>query len=344
MTVIEQLNSMPEAAGEQPRARLKIAIRIFDDRERWHLSQIMALAAPRCEVDMETVAAADADVVFINPEEPGAELFIRNAGRGKRPLPVVYGGDATPGIPWLVKPARSSEMVTLLNQLPEQLEMITPEAPAAPAMQNSPELLPTHDFVNVLSLLRNIRSHATPVQLDTANGELVIDPRSGTVYVPAQCAGPNLAGTYAALETIPQERIRAIDRVSMVKSLAARRVESISLDELGWSLSFLARPAEPAPASALETRVRLKHWPNFARLEHSQIHLVWAGMLIRQPLTLSAIIARSPQGFAPAARFYNACALSGLLTCSDQARKTKVVASGEQRTGIFKKILQKLAG
>lgn len=343
MIVIEQLDSTQDSAGEQPRARLKIAIRIFDDRERWHLSQIMSLAAPRCRVDMESVAAADADVVFINPEEPGAELFIRNAGRGKRPLPVVYGGDAAPGIPWLVKPARSPEMVTLLNQLPDQLELITPDTPAAPTMQDSPDLLPTHDFVSVLSLLRSIRSHATPVQLDTGNGKLVIDPRSGTVYIPAQCAGPNLAGTYTALETLPAERINNIDRVTMVKDLAARRVESLSLDELGWSLSFLARPAEPAPAAALETRVRLKHWPNFARLEHSQIHLVWAGMLIRQPLTLSALLARSPQGFAPAARFYNACALSGLLICSDQARKTKVVTRGEQRTGIFKKILQKLA-
>ena len=323
--------------------RLKVAIRIFDDRERWHLSQILTLAAPRSGLLLETVAAADADVVFINPDEPGSDLFIRNAGRGKRPLPVVYGGEAAADLPWLLKPARSTEMVPLLKSLPDHLDQLAPDAVVAPLKTERPPLLPTHDFVTALDLVRTVRQQSGPVRIQLGHDAMLIEPRSGEVYLPGHRAGPNLADTYATLASLPAEMITTIDRPAMVKELAARRVETLGLDELGWSLAFLARPAEPAPATVLEARVRLRHWPNFARLEHSQMHLVWAGMLVRQPLSLSALLARSPQGFAPVARFYNACALSGLLVRSDEVRKTQVVASEEKRTGIFRKILQKLA-
>ena len=76
---------------------LKVAIRIFDERERRHLNQILLLAAQRSPGRILTVSAADAEVVLINPEEPGSAVFIRNARRGKRPLPVIYWGGSGSG-------------------------------------------------------------------------------------------------------------------------------------------------------------------------------------------------------------------------------------------------------
>ena len=68
-------------------------------------------------------------------------------------------------------------------------------------------------------------------------------------------------------------------------------------------------------------------------------------LLIRQPMNLSALLARSPQGFAPVARFYNGCALAGLLINSDQIRGATGIVQGQaKRSGIFKRLLDKLAG
>ncbi len=324
---------------------LKVAIRIFDERERRHLSQILLLAAQRSPGRILTVSAADAEVVLINPEEPGSALFIRNAQRGKRPLPVIYGGEPEPGLPWLAKPARSNDVIDLLNRLPGFLDAVSSDSAGETVGDDLPPLIPTHDFNGVLSRLHGIRRQEQPVLINTGQGEILVDPRPGTAYVPRQSAGDKLTHTYAGMASMLADAIRPVSRAELVERIASFRHDIFSLEELGWSLSLLARPVEPAPAALMQKRFRLRHWPNFARLEHTQLHLIWAGMLIRQPLDLSTLLARSPQGFAPLARFYNGCALAGLLVHSDQVRgQSGAQATDSRRSGIFKRLLDRLAG
>jgi hypothetical protein len=349
MNGLDQREDGFSAAVEDPQP-IRLAIRIFDERERRNLSQILLLAVQRYEGAILTVGAADAEVVLINPDEPGSAVFIRNARRGKRPVPVVYGGTPETGLPWLAKPARSNDILALFRELPAYLKHTEETVPAVngtePASAEAvPPLIPTHDFCQVMQYLHGVRAEQSPSLIETGNGQILIDPRPRAVYVPAQIGGERLASTYAAMSALPAGSIRPLSRQELAERISSLRHDSISLDEFGWSLSFMSRPREPDPAVIGDRRFRLRHWPNFARLEHTQLHLVWAGMMIRQPLSLAMLIARSPQGFAPVARFYNGCALANLLVCSDQQRGAPVQSSAAaSRTGIFKRLLEKLAG
>ena len=334
-----------EKAAPSEAPLVRIAIRIFDERERRHLQQILLLATLRLPGKFVTVPAAEAEVVFINPEEPGAEVFIRNARRGKRPVPVIYGGEAQRDLPWLAKPAISNDLIELINKLPDFLREVETERRVAGQDAEPLPLIETHDFSSVMQRLQSLKRSDHPTLIDTGRSHVLVDPRPGIAYVPAQAAGPQLGRTYEAMAAIKDSQISHVSRADLVEKISSFRHESISLEELGWSLAFMARPREPAPVQLMQTRFRLRHWPNFARLEHTQLHLLWAGMLIRQPMNLAALLARSPQGFAPVARFYNGCALAGLLINSDQTRGPSALVQGQtKRSGIFKRLLDKLAG
>jgi hypothetical protein len=324
---------------------VRIAVRIFDERERRHLQQILLLATQRLPGKFITVPAAEAEVVFINPDEPGAEVFIRNARRGKRPVPVIYGGEAQRDLPWLAKPAISNDLIELIKSMPDFLREGSTEKHGNVQGIDLLPLIETHDFSNVMHRLHQLKRSDNPTVIDVGSSHVLVDPRPGVAYVPVQAAGPRMSKTYEAMAVLQDGRISHISRADLIEKISSFRHESISLEELGWSLAFMARPREPAPVTLIQTRFRLRHWPNFARLEHTQLHLLWAGMLIRQPMSLSALLARSPQGFAPVARFYNGCALAGLLINSDQTRGPSSPLQGqEKRSGIFKRLLEKLAG
>ena len=249
------------------------------------------------------------------------------------------------GLPWLAKPARSNDVIELLNRLPAFLETAAGDCADETIRDDLPPLIPTHDFGEVLARLHGIRRQEQPMVIGSGQGEIIVDPRPGTVYVPRHAAGDKLAQTCAGMASMCADDIRPLSRAALVERIASFRHDALSLEELGWTLSLLARPVEPASPELLQKRFRLRHWPNFARLEHTQLHLIWAGMLIRQPLDLSTLLARSPQGFAPLARFYNGCALAGLLVHSDQVRgQSGGPATDTRRSGIFKRLLDRLAG
>jgi hypothetical protein len=325
MTGLTQLEQNAPTTEEEPDL-IRLAIRIFDERERSHLSQILSLAAQRSPGKFVEVAAAQADVVFVNPDEPGAAVFIRNALRGKKPVPVIYGGEPERGLPWLGKPARSKEVLDLIATLPA---FVAAELPASSVSAGSEEgddqaiLIPTHDFAAVLNALHGMRRREQPCVIAAGAGEILIDPRPGIAYVPSHSAGDRLVRTYSSMASLGADAIRSIPRASLIERLASFRHEAVSLEELGWSLAFLARPREPAPDAVMKTRLRLRHWPNFARLEHNQLHLVWAGMMIRQPLTISRFdSAAHLRGLLPLPGSTTPARLPDLLVSSDQVRGT----------------------
>lgn len=112
---------------------IRIAIRIFDDREQKHLSHILALAGKRSEVAVLSAPAAEADVIFIRRDEPGASVFLQPGRADTRPLAVVYD-ETRDGATWfLQKPATSTELIPLLRDLEQKVRGLPPRAVSATA-------------------------------------------------------------------------------------------------------------------------------------------------------------------------------------------------------------------
>lgn len=128
-----------------PDMEIRIAIRIFDGREQKHLSHILALAGKRSEVEVLTAPAAEADVIFIRRDEPGASIFLQPGRADTRPIAVVYDETRDDAAWFLQKPATSAALIPLLQELEQKVRTLPPRplsmplaAPAAAVLAAGP--------------------------------------------------------------------------------------------------------------------------------------------------------------------------------------------------------------
>lgn len=116
-----------------PDMEIRIAIRIFDGREQKHLSHILALAGKRSEVEVLTAPAAEADVIFIRRDEPGASIFLQPGRADTRPIAVVYDETRDDAAWFLQKPATSAALIPLLQELEQKVRTLPARPLTEPA-------------------------------------------------------------------------------------------------------------------------------------------------------------------------------------------------------------------
>lgn len=359
---------------------LRIAIRIFDDREQKHLSHILAHAARRGEVPVLTAPAAQADVIFIKPDEPGAAVFLQPGRRGTRPIAVAYDTER-PDHPWfLAKPATSTDLIPLLRQLQEAAAAL-PRAPVtAPAAETAPAapgpargdatasvpaqaaqanataaasadpglapLAPTHQGQALLERLRDCAHDGLvcALELDLRN-VLVLDGRRRLVHLPATYADPT-AGLLDLVAAFGHDDFQPLSDAALAELLDSQHCTSMPLEQFTWAAGHHLEPRLPLPAEFGQVAFRLKRWPTFTRLRYRPVHMQWAGRLVQTAHSL-AHLGTDPAGSAQeAAKFYNACVAGGLAILEAGAplpalAGAGVAASGE-RQGIFQRILKRL--
>lgn len=121
-----------------PDMEIRIAIRIFDGREQKHLSHILALAGKRSEVEVLTAPAAEADVIFIRRDEPGASIFLQPGRANTRPIAVVYDETRDDAAWFLQKPATSAALIPLLQELEQKVRTLPARPLSMPLAEHSP--------------------------------------------------------------------------------------------------------------------------------------------------------------------------------------------------------------
>lgn len=121
-----------------PDMEIRIAIRIFDGREQKHLSHILALAGKRSEVEVLTAPAAEADVIFIRRDEPGASIFLQPGRADTRPIAVVYDETRDDAAWFLQKPATSAALIPLLQELEQKVRTLPARPLSMPLAESSP--------------------------------------------------------------------------------------------------------------------------------------------------------------------------------------------------------------
>lgn len=342
------------AESNTPIRPLRIAVRLFDAREHWHLSRTLEMGGRMagCAIELE-VPAGSADIVFVAPDEPGADAMLQRRVGQSGPIPVAYTADPLPGLRCLPRPARVQDVRALLADLARDsagaapVAVANPDAPAAPAPAELP--FAVAEMQSLLVTLQGARRSGEAFARHGANGQHVLFvPRQQKVFCTLQAGLEELA---ESLRGVADGDVEPLSGQALAARLEAGRFHALPLEAMAWQLAMLAPPRQPGAIAAVP-RLRLRRWPNFALLPHRPQHLQWAAALARQPRDVATLLARAPGAFDPFARFANACSVLGILELhpapvagtTPAPAPAAAAAVPDARSGIFRKLLARLAG
>lgn len=324
---------------------LRIAVRIFDDREQQHLSSILALARQRGSTSLAMTAAADANVLIIRKDDPGASAFLQPQRKSALPVAVLYDNDTT-AHDWVIrKPATTAELIPLLEKIAGHLAAV-PANPhdtlsTAPALATKTAgLLPTRIGQALLErLLPSAEAGQNWLLPLGKNESLIIHHQSKRVYFPAAYR-QNMKDL---LTLAMQGDFHLLPPEWRAPQLAGNPgLAALPHEQFAWAACHACEPVLPLPPTLLETAFRLQRWPGFTRLEHSMLHLQWSSTLVKGATTFTQLLSRggSPRDIA---RFYNACLVAGLVMAgSSHAATPATTADSQEKAGIFQRIMQRL--
>lgn len=340
---------------------LRVAIRIFDDREQKHLSHILSLASKRGEVPILTAPAASADVIFIKNGEPGASVFLQQGRARKLPIAVLYD-DIQTDYSWILRrPATSTALIPLMKDLQQAVALLQREAlinPAStepyPSIEKTkitapPTLIPTISGQALLDRLcgRDGRNVIWCVQLDL-NSYFVIDAKNHVVYVPVRYMDMPVA----LLDILMMFRnsdfveINDAELASILVRDGVMHMTKIPCEQFAWMACQYAEPQLPISDSAINTQFRLQRWPSFTRLNHTSRHMQWSGRLMKGAASLAQLTVGAVDDLVDAAKFYNACMVGGLATvvaAGDSASlEHETEKNDSEKSGLFQRILKRL--
>lgn len=336
---------------------LRVAVRIFDDREQKHLSHILALSSKRGDVPMLTTPAASADVIFIKRDEPGAAVFLQPARKGKLPIAVVYD-DVAAGHDWfLPRPATSAGLIPLLQSLKAEVDFLAATRSAEPAPAETPaavvdsrllqaetRLVPTITGEPLLQRLKQAGEEGGihSVQLDV-NSYLIIDGERKVVHLPVRFSDMQQtlldilvmfrSSDYVLLTSAERDRL-----------LALAPMTTLTLEQFTWSACHHAEPQLPIPDHIIHQAFRLKRWPSFTRLRYKPVHMQWAGRLVKTAHSMSHLATDAMTDMIDAAKFYNACVVGGLalVEAGSGVPLPAMAAEAGGKRGIMQRILKRL--
>lgn len=333
---------------------LRIAIRIFDERERRHLGHILSLVTQRGRVKPVLVSAADAEIIFLKKDEPGSAFF-EKAGRAQSlPLPVFYGGEVGASAWHLNKPATSGELMPLLESLHHEVATLSAmhvapsaEAPTSPTevSVSNHALIPTATGQALLTCLLSRASGPRYwyAQLDS-NDHLVIDAQERVVHVSPRYLKrlPILFEVLMAMNSTDFVAMSEPDFAELRFRLEGEfQLMRVQWEQFVWSACQHAEPLMPLPREMLEVPFRLRRWPAFTRLNYTITHMQWSGNLIKSAASVTQL-ATWGGTLAEAAKFYNACMVSGLVSVEDALVSNVNINQSVERLGIFQRVLQRL--
>ncbi|HCT39808.1 MAG TPA: hypothetical protein DF427_01245 [Moraxellaceae bacterium] len=336
---------------------IKVAVRLFDAREHWHLSRAIEAGARMAGFPLQVdVPAGEADILVVAPEEPGAEVLLRGRAGQLYPLPVAYGlgCDATHV---LDRPARARDVKELLERIVPGIMSAKPLHGAAEVEAEGLRVYSLPFGVrNLQAVLENIiESHhnGNPLEVSCASGgSLILIPRLRRVFGAKHKSAHEVA---ACISEAGEPTIRILSHDEARERCEGSGLNAVSLESVAWELSMMAVPTPVNYSNIHGLLVRLRRWPNFSLLPHRQVHLQLAALLVRKQMPVAELLQRMPNEFDTLARFLNACCAIGVLEVSPVADSIKVPESsgeiesgeiesgGEVKAGIFRKLIARLA-
>lgn len=200
-----------------------------------------------------------------------------------------------------------------------------------PAAANRIALIPTVKGQALLARLAcsDGRKAIWCVQLDLAC-HFVIDSRHNRIYAPARYLEMPAALLDALMAFRGPDYVQVDDSHldAMRRQAGASRMLQVPFEQFVWMACQRAEPRLPIAGDLVAKPFRLARWPGFTRLSHSGNHMRWSGRLVQGAASLAELVASGGE-LPEAAKFYNACAVGGLLAADPSA------VGQDTRTGLL---------
>lgn len=330
---------------------MNLAIRIFDPTEQEYLSRILGLSGRRLKILMKKTDVSSADVVFVKPDDPGANILINSSANRDLPIVVVYGGEKE-SFKWtLEKPATSKGVMSLLANLQCRLgdEQNAESCANDSLMQDIP--FPVAQGGNLIGELHIIMAGQTPYAIvDSRRKEIILDVASNRVFVTpilfenkARLIETAFKGDHDSLVKIDSRELGQL----------TEGMPYISTEYFTWLVTQEAQPLLSSGQARLDRRFQLTRWPSFTTLNHKSYHIGITGRLMKKGMSINELIAASGAPLSELIKFYNfAYAFNMLGTAQPAAAPASPLpihldehaSVKSEKVGILGKIIKRLAG
>lgn len=326
-----------EVADDVP---LRIALRLFDTLERNRFLSLFKIIELENDIGFRLVDCEDANVVIIDPDEPGGERMLDTA-EGTSPITVIaYTDSGVDGYRHAIeKPVKLKPLISMLREVAVAGQGKAPGKAAGGAGQAlDPDL-------GLLRILRKQEGGYSKVTLAEV-GEFYLDRMWGYYYSPlgdpkraAAAIGGRFADEAGCRETPlgDDEFQRLITAEALQHHPTQSLIWALAIDHTGESLMRGLDKDRP---------LQLKQWPNLIRLPHHPEHARLCALMVQHPSTLESAVERTGMERVKVCAFINACALLGMVQYAQGAPEvaSKPPQADQARSALLGKIVKRLFG
>lgn len=266
------------------------------DKDETVLKSLVALLEGKTRQPWNYRDDTHADVVLVDVDNPSTAGTWQSLKGDAGTLRVAYTDRPDfPGARWLLpKPLRAAALVDLLNHLDVATEAENERAPTSEGVSQSSHL----ELVQLLN-----RDLDVPMQLSDGQHRLIVDKPSRRY-----AASHDLEEMHGLCD-MPVNRLH-LERVDAADDAAAWQ----PLSQLLWFCALVGSHGQLLQGLDPRGRYRLKRWPNFKQLKHSQEDYRISAFMTRNPAaTVDEICEATSVDREHVIGFLNASASCGYL-------------------------------
>lgn len=296
----------PAAAAER---KLRISIQLQDALETWYLTRTLEMGAHMAGLTVRFGACPEeADLVVLAPSEPATVSLLQRGALPADCVRVAYSAAEVPGLRWLPRPARTRDARALLEAVESRKRQAATGArfPSTLALP-----FPVVNFQDLLLRLKRGFANGEPFFLQCGLGLGVVAlPPLDKVCSQVDMGVGELCDS---LRGVRLADMRDLGEVEAAKRVVETHRHALPLSALAWELAMRAIPLAASRPLLEGAHLRLRAVPDFTRLPAHPGHRRWSERLLQGTPSLPELVAESPEGLDPVARFANACSVLGLL-------------------------------
>lgn len=299
-------DAAPAASAERA---LRISVQLQDALETWYLTRTLEMGAHMAGIAVRFGAPPEeADLVVLAPPEAGAVALPRYDRSRAGTALVAYSPAEVPGMRWLPRPARTRDARALLVAVAARRRQ------AAEGPRPSSTLALPFPVVNgqdlLLGLKRGIASGESFL-IHCGHGlGLVVLPQLDKLCSQVDVG---VAEVCDSLRGVRLADLRRLGEVEAAKRAVETHRHALPLSAVAWELAWQAIPLSASRPLLEGAHLRLRARPDGQVLTARPEHRHWSELLLATPRSLVDLVASSPDGLDPVARFANACSVLGLL-------------------------------
>ena len=332
------------AVGATAEAPIRIALRLFDTLERNRFLSLFKIIQLQTAIGFSVVDCDHANVVIIDPDEPGGERILR-ASQGSEGITAIAYTDVSSDLygHTIEKPVKMKPLMTVLKALAEALRdgagTVSPKTEKLAAVaegQFDPD-------AGIIGMLRS-RKHQ--------GGHCLTLPEVGEIYLDydAQCyyselgSPRQIAKRFSLLGKEDLEQ-RACSAEELQSQVSSKQLTQHEIAGLIWALTLFCSNGVPLRDLNVNKPVQLRQWPNLTKLAHQPEHARLCALLVQHPSTIDSAQQRTGIDRQSIISFFNACALLDLLKpVEDSGEEVKQGRVDTGKGALLKKIVNRLFG